>query len=122
MHLTAISEDDPSKFRLIGDSVLKYRFTIPYDDQIFVGEVLKVTDTVKDLTFFAKVTEILHGSNFADTKWDARPHADHFYHLSEDVYLTVEAVPLGCIDSCGCFKKARTIPTKFSRVEKPAAA
>ncbi|MDI6720424.1 MAG: ATP-binding protein [Methanomicrobiales archaeon] len=121
MNLNAIDDEDRTKFRLIGDSVLKYRFTVPYDGRIFVGEVLKITDTVKQLTFFAKVTDLLHESNFQDRKWDTRPYAERFYHLSEDVYLTVEAVPLGYVQDSGTFRKAKTIPTKFSRVEKPSA-
>ncbi|NYT06415.1 MAG: ATP-binding protein, partial [Methanomicrobiales archaeon] len=39
--------------------------------------------------------------------------------LGEDVYLLVEAVPLGYIDSRGRFRKPRTLPAKFSPVEYP---
>ncbi|MDD1656086.1 MAG: DUF87 domain-containing protein, partial [Methanomicrobiales archaeon] len=112
---------DPSKYRLIGDSVLSYRFAIPYQETLFVGDILKITDREKDLTFLAKVTDLLHESNFEDEKWDRRPHTEQFYGLSEDVYLVVEALPLGFVDGRGVFRRPRTVPTKFSRVELPEA-
>jgi len=112
---------DPSKYRLIGDSVLSYRFAIPYQEALYVGDILKITDREKDLTFLAKVTDLLHESNFEDEKWDRRPHTEQFYGLSEDVYLVVEALPLGFVDGRGIFRRPRTVPTKFSRVEMPEA-
>lgn len=123
MNLQDIDNCDHSKYRLVGNSVLSYRFTVPHDERIFVGDILKITDEEKGLVFFAKVNDLFHDSNFADTKWDTRPYADRFYNLGEDVYITAEATPLGCIEtnplSGRTFKKARTIPTKFSAVSKP---
>jgi DNA helicase HerA-like ATPase len=118
-NLHDIELTDPSKYRLIGNSVLSYRFTVPHDETVFVGDILKVVDIAKDLTFFAKVNDLIHDSNFADGKWDTRPHTEHFYGLGEDVFLLAEASPLGYIDSGGRFRKAKTVPTKFSRVLKP---
>jgi DNA helicase HerA-like ATPase len=112
---------DPSKYRLIGNSVLSYRFAIPYDETLYVGNILKIEDPVKGMTFFARVTDLSHGSNFEDVKWDMRAHTEHFYGLSEDVYLVVEALPLGYVDEQGRFRKPRTLPTKFSRVLVPSA-
>jgi len=112
---------DPSKFRLVGNSVLSYRFAIPYDQALFVGDILKVEDPVKGMTFFARVTDLVHGSNFDDGKWDMRARAEQFYGLSEDVYLEVEALPLGYVDRKGTFRKPRTVPTKFSQVLLPSA-
>ncbi|KQC04367.1 MAG: hypothetical protein APR53_03200 [Methanoculleus sp. SDB] len=121
MNLNDIDTTDPSKFRLIGTSVLSYRFAVPHDREIFVGDILKIMDTAKKMTFFAKVTDLIHDSNFSDTKWDTRPRTEQFYGLGEDVYLRVEAVPLGYIDSRGVFRKPRTLPSKFSRIEYPDA-
>ncbi|MDD1676810.1 MAG: ATP-binding protein [Methanomicrobiales archaeon] len=112
---------DRSKFRLIGESVLSYRFAVPYDAMIFIGEIMKITDPVKNLIFYAKITDLLQEANFADPRWDTRPYADHFYHLGDDVYLIAEAVPLGFVGSDGYFRRPRTIPTKFSSVERPQA-
>jgi len=119
LHDTDLS--DPSKYRLIGNSVLSYRFAIPYDETLHIGNILKIEDETKGLSFFAKVTDLSHGSNFDDGKWDMRARTEHFYGLSEDVYLVVDALPLGYVDGKGIFRKPRTIPTKFSRVLKPGA-
>ncbi len=112
---------DPSKFRLTGTSVLSYRFAVPYDETLYVGQILKIEDRTKGMTFFARVTDLRHESNYDDGKWDLRAHAEHFYGLSEDVYLLVEALPLGYVDKAGTFRKPRTLPTKFSPVLAPAA-
>ncbi|MCJ7742921.1 MAG: ATP-binding protein, partial [Methanoregula sp.] len=58
-------------------------------------------------------------SNFADERWDTRPFSEHFYGLGEDVFIGVEAVPLGFVDENGIFRKPRTVPTKFSTVKIP---
>jgi DNA helicase HerA-like ATPase len=112
---------DPSKYRLTGTSVLSYRFAIPYDETLYVGNILKIEDRVKGMTFFARVTDLSHGSNFDDVKWDLRAHSEQFYGLSEDVYLVVEALPLGFVDRQGIFRRPRTLPTKFSPVLVPSA-
>ncbi len=117
--LTDIDREDTSKFRLIGDRVLSYRFAVPHDDELYIGDILKITDPAKDLVFFAKVSDLVHDSNFADPKWDTRPHTGHFYTIGEDVYILVEAMPLGYVGKDGRFKKPRTIPVKFSKVERP---
>jgi DNA helicase HerA-like ATPase len=119
MNLENIEPQDRSKFRLIGNSVLLYRFIVPHDTQLFVGDILKIVDREKKFTFFAKVTDLLHESNFADNRWDTRPYSDRFYGLGEDVFLGVEAIPLGYVDESGSFRRPRTIPTKFSPVMEP---
>lgn len=110
---------DRSKWRLIGTSVLSYRFIVPHDETVFVGDIIKIEDASKGLVFFARVTDLIHESNFADEKWDTRPYTGRFYTLGEDVFLGVEAVPLGYVDTAGKFRKPRTIPTKFSPVGVP---
>jgi DNA helicase HerA-like ATPase len=121
MNLTDIKRDDASKYRLIGDRVLSYRFAVPHDEKLFIGDVLKIVDDAKQMTFFAKVTDLLHGCNFSDPNWDTRPHTEHFYGIGEDVFILVEAIPLGYVGKDGRFRRPRTIPTKFSRVEVPEA-
>ncbi|MCM2466098.1 ATP-binding protein [Methanoculleus oceani] len=121
MNLIDIDGDDASKYRLIGDRVLGYRFAVPHDEELYLGDVLKITDSVKGLTFFAKVSDLLHDCNFSDPNWDTRPHTEHFYGIGEDVFILVEAMPLGYVTEDGTFRKPRTIPAKFSRVERPQA-
>jgi hypothetical protein len=120
--LSDIDNADTTKFRLIGRSVLSYRFIIPHTGNLFVGDILKITDKTKGYSFYAKVSDLVHESNFADGKWDTRPFSEDFYGLGEDVFLGVEAVPLGFVDEKGIFRKPRTVPTKFSSVTIPEAA
>ena len=120
--LSDIDNADTTKFRLIGRSVLSYRFVIPHTGNLFVGDILKITDKTKGYSFYAKVSDLVHESNFADGKWDTRPFSEDFYGLGEDVFLGVEAVPLGFVDEKGIFRKPRTVPTKFSSVTIPEAA
>ncbi|OPY38298.1 MAG: AAA-like domain protein [Methanoregula sp. PtaU1.Bin051] len=121
MNLRDTETADHTKYRLIGRSVLSYRFIAPHDETIYIGDIRKITDPVKKATFFAKVTDLSHDSNFADPKWDTRAYAEEFYGLGEDVFITVDAVPLGFVDRTGKFRKPRTIPSKFSKVENPTA-
>lgn len=121
MNLNDTETKDTTKFRLIGRSVLSYRFIIPHAENLFVGDILKVSDTTKGYSFYAKVSDLVHESNFADEKWDTRAFSEHFYGLGEDVFIGVEAVPLGFVDEKGIFRKPRTVPTKFSQVTVPDA-
>lgn len=121
MTLNDIENTDTTKFRLIGKSVLSYRFIVPHDAELFVGDIVKIADADREYTFFAKVIDLFHESNFADKNWDTRPFSEHFYGLGEDVFIGVEAVPLGFIDKTGTFRKPRTIPVKFSDVTLPKA-
>jgi len=121
MNLRDTELTDSSKFRLIGRSVLSYRFIAPHDATLFIGDIKKITDHIKHTTFFAKITELSHDSNFADPRWDTRVYAEQFYGLGEDVFITVDAIPLGFVDTTGRFHKPRTIPSKFSFVEDPEA-
>lgn len=121
MHLRDTETTDHAKYRLIGRSVLSYRFIAPHDETLFIGDIKKIVDKTKGATFFAKVTDLSHDSNFADPKWDTRVYAEQFYGLGEDVFITVDAVPLGFVDRDGKFHKPRTIPSKFSVVEDPTA-
>ena len=121
MNLRDTETSDHSKYRLIGRSVLSYRFIAPHSETLYIGDIKKVVDKTKGATFFAKITDLSHDSNFADPKWDTRAYAEQFYGLGEDVFITVDAVPLGFVDKDGRFHKARTIPSKFSTVEDPDA-
>jgi DNA helicase HerA-like ATPase len=121
MNLRDTETTDQSKYRLIGRSVLAYRFIAPHSETLYIGDIKKIVDKTKGATFFAKITDLSHDSNFADPKWDTRAYAEQFYGLGEDVFITVDAVPLGFVDADGKFHKPRTIPSKFSTVEDPTA-
>jgi len=44
MSLIDIDGGDASKYRLIGDRVLSYRLPSPHDAELYLGDVLKITD------------------------------------------------------------------------------
>ncbi len=115
-NLIDIDTNDAAKFRLIGQTVSTYRCAIPYTSEIFLGDLLAIHDSQKLFTFYAKVTGMQHASNFSDANWDTRPHTSHFYNLGEDVFLLLEATPLGYLDQNGNFRRPKTVPTKFSSV------
>jgi DNA helicase HerA-like ATPase len=119
MNLEDTEPGDQSKFRLIGRSVLSYRFIVPHDRTLYVGEIVKVTDQIKGRCFYAKVADLHHESNFTDERWDTRPFSEHFYRLGDDVFIGVDAIPLGYVDDGGVFRKPRTLPSKFSPVDIP---
>jgi uncharacterized protein len=119
MNLEDTEPGDHSKFRLIGRSVLAYRFIVPHDRTLYVGEIVKVTDEGKGCCFYAKVADLYHESNFTDERWDTRPFSEHFYRLGDDVFIGVDAIPLGYVDAGGVFRKPRTLPSKFSPVDIP---
>ena len=52
--LNDIENVDVTKFRLIGRSVLSYRFIIPHAAKLFVGDILKITDTAKRVLVLCK--------------------------------------------------------------------
>ena len=76
--LNDIDNRDKTKYRLIGRSVLSYRFIAPHSETLYIGDIKKIVDETKDLTFFAKITDLSHDSNFADPKWDTRVYAEQF--------------------------------------------
>ncbi|TAJ44266.1 ATP-binding protein [Methanofollis fontis] len=121
MNLHAIDTRDSAKYRLIGRSVLAYRFIVPHDELLCIGDLVRISDDAKGLTFFAKVTDLVHDCNFSDPNWDTRPYTNRFYTIGEDVFLGVEAVPLGYLDGESAFRKPKTIPAKFSAVSVATA-
>ena len=102
------------KYRLTEWSVLVCRFTAPPDETVYIGDIKKIVDPIKKVTFFVKIIDISHISIFTDLECTMLSD-------DKDVFITVDAVPLGLVDKDGKFHKPRTIPSKFSTVEDPTA-
>lgn len=96
---------DAAGFRLISTSVLAYRIVVPSTAVLFVGDILKLTDSDKGFTFYAKVTDITH---------DTPAGAD-----AAGPTLCVSLHPLGLVDHDGRFRPPITAPTNFSEVSRP---
>ncbi len=105
-------------YRIISKSVTEYHFIVPFDlpeeDRVEVGQIFSVKDS--GLTFLARVLDIQHASNY-NGNWDTTMKGTQFFD-QDQIFNRVIAEPLGCVTVPGGFKKSRTIPTKFSRVER----
>lgn len=112
-----VIENERTTYRILSKSVREYHFIVPYDsylDRVEVGQIFSIKD--KDLTFLARVLNIEHSSNY-EGHWDTTMRGTQFYDVDQ-IFNRVIAEPLGCVSSDGAFRKARTLPTKFSPVER----
>jgi len=105
-------------YRLLGTDVLSYRFIVPYNDSVFVGDIFKIMDNNQNYTFFAKVTGIKHGSSFLNLEKDREISGIPTFSAKES-WQSVEAYPLGFFDSSGNFNLPRTLPARCSKVVRP---
>jgi DNA helicase HerA-like ATPase len=104
-------------YRIISKSVTEYHFIVPFnlpeEERVEVGQIFSVKD--EGLTFLARVLDIQHASNY-EGNWDTTLKGTQFFDLDQ-IFNRVIAEPLGCVQKGG-FRKPKTIPTKFSRVER----
>jgi len=112
-----VIDQGKTTYRIVSKSVREYQFIIPYNlydnERVEVGQIFSVQDG--GLTFLARVRDIVHDSNY-EGKWDTSLKGTQFFD-EDQIFNRVIAEPLGCIINGG-FRKARTIPTKFSEVRK----
>jgi len=109
-------------YRILAKDVRSYEFIIPYDEKADVGEIFTVED--RDMLFLARVVNVQHDSNY-NGRWDTSIRGTELYD-EEQIFNRVIAEPLGCIPRDqtkrrGAFRKAKTIPTKFSKVKRTEA-
>jgi hypothetical protein len=109
---------DDTKYRIISRNVREYQFIVPFnlpeDERVEVGQIFSVRDG--GLTFLARVLDIQHASNYGGN-WDTTVKGTQFFDRDQ-IFNLVIAEPLGCVPKGGIFRKSRTIPTKFSRVQR----
>jgi hypothetical protein len=118
-----ILEKRETTYRIISKSVTEYQFIVPFDlpddERAEVGQIFSIQDknenNSRNLTFLARVTDIQHAANY-DGNWDTTIKGTQFFD-QDQIFNRVMAEPLGCVHD-GKFKKARTIPTKFSNVAR----
>lgn len=119
-----VDKTKTTTYKIISKDVREFHFIIPYDERVELGQIFSIKDySVKDdeITFLARVTDIQHDSNY-DGKWDTTLKGTAFYD-DDQIFNRIVAEPLGCIifnKKMGKkeFKKSKTIPLKFSEVEK----
>jgi DNA helicase HerA-like ATPase len=112
-----VIDQGKTTYRIVSKSVREYQFIIPYNlsdnERVEVGQIFSVHDG--GLTFLARVKDIVHDSNY-EGKWDTTLKGTQFFD-QDQIFNRIIAEPLGCVINGG-FRKARTIPTKFSEVRK----
>ncbi len=112
-----VIDQGKTTYRIVSKSVREYQFIIPYNlsdnERVEVGQIFSVHDG--GLTFLARVKDIVHDSNY-EGKWDTTIKGTQFFD-QDQIFNRIIAEPLGCVINGG-FRKARTIPTKFSEVRK----
>jgi uncharacterized protein len=119
---TVLKKDDSqTTYRIISKSVREYQFIIPYDlddaERIEVGQIFSIKDIApkSKLSFLARVLNIEHSSNY-DGNWDTTLKGTQFFDRDQ-IFNRITAEPMGCVQE-EIFRKPRTIPTKFSKVER----
>ncbi|HOO51923.1 MAG TPA: ATP-binding protein, partial [Alphaproteobacteria bacterium] len=116
-----IEKDDYSNpyNKIISKNVREYHFIVPNNELVEIGEIFFVQDKEKNINFLTRITDIQHASNY-DGNWDTIIRGSNFYD-NDHIFNRIVGEPLGCIVKEGDekkFRKSRTIPTKFSRVER----
>ena len=111
-------------FKIISKDVREFHFIIPFDNRVELGEIFSIKDNAikeDEITFLARITDIRHDSNY-EGKWDTALKGTEFFD-QDQIFNRVIAEPLGCIvfdkkSGKKEFKKSKTIPSKFSEVER----
>jgi len=111
-------------YKIISKDVREFHFIIPFDKRVELGEIFSIKDNAimdDEITFLARITDIRHDSNY-EGKWDTALKGTEFFD-EDQIFNRVIAEPLGCIifdkkSGKKEFKKSKTIPSKFSEVEK----
>lgn len=111
-------------YKIISKDVREFHFIIPFDKRVELGEIFSIKDNAikgDEITFLARIIDIRHDSNY-EGKWDTALKGTEFFD-EDQIFNRVIAEPLGCIifnkkSGENEFKKSKTIPSKFSEVEK----
>lgn len=113
-----VIEKSDTTYRIVSKNVSEYHFIVPFDlsgeDLVEVGQIFSIKD--RGLSYLARVLNIEHSSNY-DGHWDTTIKGMDFFD-TDQIFNRVIAEPLGCVNRDGKFKKARTLPTKFSPVAR----
>ncbi|MDR2855525.1 MAG: ATP-binding protein [Methanomicrobiales archaeon] len=91
-------------FTLASGSLVSYLFYVPPGSPIYAGDVIVVDDNVRNLRFFAKVTEIESAKESAPVP---------------PCTIKITAYPLGFVDEKTIFHPPRTTPTTGSAIRYP---
>lgn len=114
--------------RITGKNLTELRFRCLYEEEIYVGEILIVEDEERDCKFFLRVVDIEYGAESGSYDWtdrtagtmitmDLEKEEYRLHDKSKRLYKTGVCAPLGFVKN-NEFRKAKTIPSHFSRVRR----
>lgn len=124
-----INVNDFSSGRIIGRNVTELRYRTPYNEDVFLGEILIAENDENDRRFLLRVFDIEYGAEASSSDWPERTagnmlvmeqgnHDFELYDKDRRLFKVGVCSPLGYIINSNEFKKPKTIPPHFSRIRK----
>jgi DNA helicase HerA-like ATPase len=124
-----IDVNDFSSGRIIGRNVTELRYRTPYNEDVFLGEILIAENDENDRRFLLRVFDIEYGAEASSSDWPERTagnmlvmeqgnHDFELYDKDRRLFKVGVCSPLGYIINSNEFKKPKTIPPHFSRIRK----
>jgi DNA helicase HerA-like ATPase len=115
--------------RIIGRNVTELRYRTPYNEDVFLGEILIAENDENDRRFLLRVFDIEYGAEASSHDWPERTagnmlvmeHGNHDFELYDKdrrLFKVGVCSPLGYIMNGNQFRKPKTIPPHFSRIRK----
>jgi DNA helicase HerA-like ATPase len=115
--------------RIIGRNVTELRYRTPYNEDVFLGEILIAENDDNDRRFLLRVFDIEYGAEASSHDWPERTagnmlvmeqsnHEFDLYDKDRRLFKVGVCAPLGYIVNTDEFRKPKTIPPHFSRIRK----
>ncbi len=121
--------DNASAGRIIGRNVTELRYRTPYNEDVFLGEILVAENDENDRRFLLRVFDIEYGAEASSHDWPERTagnmlimeKGNHEFDLHDKdrrLFKVGVCAPLGYIVNGTEFRKPKTIPPHFSRIRQ----
>ena len=118
-----------SSGRIIGRNVTELRYRTPYDEDVYLGEILIAENNENDRRFLLRVFDIEYGAEASSRDWPERTagnmlvmeksnHEYELYDKDRRLFKVGVCTPLGYILNGNEFRKPKTIPPHFSKIRR----
>ena len=115
--------------RIIGRNVTELRYRTPYNEDVYLGEILIAENNENDRRFLLRVFDIEYGAEASSRDWPERTagnmlvmekgnHEYELYDKDRRLFKVGVCTPLGYILNGNEFRKPKTIPPHFSKIRK----
>lgn len=122
-------QENGTSGRIIGKNVTELRYRTPYNEDVFLGEILIAENDENDRRFLLRVFDIEYGAEASSRDWPERTagnmlvmeesnHDFELYDKDRRLFKVGVCSPLGYIVNGTDFRKPKTIPPHFSRIRK----